>query len=160
MERLAPVPGGRRVPPSRVARGERAERTLGYLADHGAASSTSTARRTAGHPTIMPPVDAVTRDDVAYMRAPRAQPEGYTRGKTVAERFGWRYSDDELEELAERVRGLAEQAGEVRVLFNTNRGDDAPTAARQFAALWARTPGRRPRKRSCASRRAEHPRRR
>ncbi len=36
---------------------------------------------------------------------------------------------------------LAEQAGEVHVLFNNNRDDDAPTAARRFRALLGQDPG-------------------
>ena len=59
----------------------------------------------------------------------------------MAERFGWIYSDEELEEVAERVRGLAEQAGEVHVMFNNNRDDDAPSAARRFRALLGQDPG-------------------
>ncbi len=79
------------------------------------------------HFSIMPPVDAVTRDDLAYMRLHGRNTEGYLNGKSVAERFGWVYGDEELEEIAGRARGLAEQAGEVHVLFNNNRDDDAPT---------------------------------
>jgi uncharacterized protein YecE (DUF72 family) len=42
--------------------------------------------------------------------------------------------------VAERVQGLAEQAGEVHVAFNNNRGDDAPTAAQRFRALLGQAP--------------------
>jgi uncharacterized protein YecE (DUF72 family) len=59
----------------------------------------------------------------------------------VAERFAWRYSDDELGEIRKRAEGMAEQAGEVHVLFNNNRGDDAPTAARRFRSLLGQDPG-------------------
>jgi uncharacterized protein YecE (DUF72 family) len=59
----------------------------------------------------------------------------------VAERFGWIYSDEELEEVAGRVRGLAEDAGEVHVMFNNNRDDDAPSSARRFRALLGQDPG-------------------
>jgi uncharacterized protein YecE (DUF72 family) len=89
----------------------------------------------------MPPIDAVTRDDLAYLRLHGRNTEGYLHGKSVAERFGWRYGDEELEEVAGRVRGLAEQAGEVHALFNNNRGDDAPTAARRFMSLLGQDPG-------------------
>ena len=67
--------------------------------------------------------------------------EGYLAGKTVAERFGWAYSDDELRELAERVEGLAEEAKDVRTMFNNNRGADAPSAARRFRELVGQDPG-------------------
>ena len=34
------------------------------------------------------------------MRAHGRNTKGYMTGKTVAERFGWHYTDDELEEIA------------------------------------------------------------
>jgi uncharacterized protein YecE (DUF72 family) len=84
---------------------------------------------------IMPPLDAVTNREVAYLRAHGRNTQGYLTGKSVAERFAWQYSDEELEEIAGRVRGMAEEAREVHVAFNNNRGDDAPTAAQRFRAL-------------------------
>jgi uncharacterized protein YecE (DUF72 family) len=93
------------------------------------------------HVPIMPPLDAVTRHDLAYLRAHGRNTEGYMTGRSVAERFAWRYTDDELEEIGERAKKLAEQAAEVHVLFNNNRGDDAPTAARRFRALQGQDPG-------------------
>jgi uncharacterized protein YecE (DUF72 family) len=92
------------------------------------------------HVPIMPPVDAVTLDDLAYLRAHGRNTEGYLTGKSVAERFAWRYSDEELEEISGRTGELAEQAGEVHVMFNNNRGDDAPTAATRFRALLGQEP--------------------
>ena len=93
------------------------------------------------HLTIMPPVDAVTRDDLAYLRLHGRNAEGYLSGRTVAERFGWIYNDDELEEVAQRVGAMAEEAGEVHVMFNNNRDDDAPSSARRFRALLGQDPG-------------------
>ena len=87
------------------------------------------------HVPIMPPIDAVTRDDLAYMRAHGRNTEGYLTGKSVAERFAWRYSDEELEEIRGRAEGLAEEAREVHVMFNNNRGDDAPAAAARMRTL-------------------------
>ena len=66
--------------------------------------------------------------------------EGYLNGKTVAERFGWEYTDDELKEIAGRVGTMAEQAGEVHVMFNNNRGADAPSAAMRLRALLGQEP--------------------
>jgi uncharacterized protein YecE (DUF72 family) len=120
--------------------GERAEQTLGYLSDVGAVFVGVDAPREE-HVPIMPPIDAVTRDDLAYLRAHGRNAHGYMTGKTVAERFGWRYSDDELEEIAGRARRLAEEAQEVRVMFNNNRSDDAPTAAQRFRQLVGQDPG-------------------
>ena len=87
------------------------------------------------HIPIMPPIDAVTRDDLAYVRAHGRNTEGYLTGKSVAERFAWRYSDAELEEITSRSEAMAEQAQEVHVMFNNNRGDDAPTAAARMRTL-------------------------
>jgi uncharacterized protein YecE (DUF72 family) len=84
---------------------------------------------------IMPSIDAVTNPRIAYLRAHGRNTKGYLSGRSVAERFGWRYTDEELEEIAERAKSMAEQAGEVHVAFNNNRGDDAPTAAQRFRAL-------------------------
>jgi uncharacterized protein YecE (DUF72 family) len=93
------------------------------------------------HFSIMPSgLDAVTADGLAYLRLHGRNGDGYLKGKSVAERFGWRYDDKELEEVADRVQGLAEQAGEVHVAFNNNRDDDAPTAAQRFRALLGQAP--------------------
>ena len=89
----------------------------------------------------MPPVDAVTNDRVAYLRLHGRDTEGYLTGKTVAERFGWVYADDELEEVATRVRGLAEMTQDVRTMFNNNRSANAPTSARRFRELVGQDPG-------------------
>jgi uncharacterized protein YecE (DUF72 family) len=83
----------------------------------------------------MPPVDAVTRDDIAYLRAHGRNLEGYLRGRSVAERFAHRYSDEELEELGERARHLAQEVPAVHVMFNNNRGADAPAAAERMREL-------------------------
>jgi uncharacterized protein YecE (DUF72 family) len=93
------------------------------------------------HVPIMPDVDAVTRPDLAYIRLHGRNAEGYLKGKTVAERFGWDYSDEELEEVAKRAQGMAEDAEFVHVMFNNNRGADAPTSARKFRMLMDQDPG-------------------
>ena len=88
-------------------------------------------------PTMMPPVDAVTRSDLAYLRLHGRNAEGYARERSVAERFAYRYDDDELREVGARARSLAEDAGTVRMMFNTNRGADAPVAAARMRELLA-----------------------
>ena len=86
-------------------------------------------------PTMMPPVDAVTRPQLAYLRAHGRNAEGYARGRSVAERFGYRYADEELEQIGARARELAATAAEVHVAFNNNRGSDAPVAAERLKEL-------------------------
>jgi uncharacterized protein YecE (DUF72 family) len=119
---------------------KRVESTLGWYSERDVAFVCVDAPPD-DHVPIMPPIDAVTRDDLAYMRAHGRNTEGYMTGRTVAERFAWRYEDHELEEIAGRAHALAEEAGEVHVLFNNNRGDDAPTAAARFRALLGQDPG-------------------
>jgi len=119
---------------------ERVGDTLGWFDQHDVAFVGVDAPRDDNF-QVMPPIDAVTRDDLAYLRLHGRNAEGYLTGKTVAERFAWRYDDEELGEIAGRARNLAEQAGEVHVLFNNNRGDDAPTAAARFRSLLGQDPG-------------------
>lgn len=119
---------------------ERAAETLAWCSEHGVAFVCVDAP-VADNPSIMPPIDAVTRDDLAYMRLHGRNAHGYLHGKSVAERFGWIYEDRELEEIAGRAHALADQAAEVHVLFNNNRDDDAPTSARRFRALLGQDPG-------------------
>ena len=122
---------------------DRVEPTLEFLEAHGAAFVCVDAPQ-GEHVPIMPAIDAVTRDDLAYMRAHGRNTAGYLSGKTVAERFGWIYSDAELREIADRAARLAEDAEEVHVRFNNNRSDDAPTAARRFRELIGQRPGPEP----------------
>jgi uncharacterized protein YecE (DUF72 family) len=138
-----------RLAPRRVAvelrnagwvKDERVDDTLSHLSEQGAAFVCVDAPR-ADHFTIMPPIDAVTRDDLAYIRLHGRNAEGYLAGKSVAERFGWDYSDDELREVAGRVGALSDQAQDTRVMFNNNRGADAPTSALRFRELLGQDPG-------------------
>jgi uncharacterized protein YecE (DUF72 family) len=112
----------------------RREATLDWFADRGVTYVTVDAPP-ADNFQIMPPLDAVTNPSIAYLRAHGRNTKGYLTGRSVAERFAWEYTDDELEEIAGRARALEESAGEVHVAFNNNRGDDAPTAAQRFRAL-------------------------
>jgi uncharacterized protein YecE (DUF72 family) len=113
----------------------RLERTLGWYEDHGAVFVSVDAPQGSKAPTLMPPIDAVTHPDVAYLRAHGRNLEGYLRGRSVAERFGYRYDDDELRELGDRAQELAGKAGAVRMMFNNNRGADAPEAAARLREL-------------------------
>ena len=113
---------------------KRLEDTLRWLSDHGAVFVCTDSPQGRA-PTMMPPVDAVTRDDLAYLRAHGRNAEGYMKGRTVAERFAWDYSDEELRELAGRAEGLASDAEIVRMMFNNTRGADAPKAGERMREL-------------------------
>src|SRR4051794_12854807 len=140
LEALAPTPVAVELRWRGWVEGDRLEETLNWYEDAGAAFVCVDAPP-GDAPTIMPPVDAVTRDDVAYLRAHGRNTEGYLKGQTVAERFGWKYTEEELEEMAGRVRGLAELATDVRTMLNNNRAADAPTSARRLKELLGQDPG-------------------
>ena len=92
-------------------------------------------------PTLLPRVDAPTHPQVAYLRAHGRDYDAWARGRTVAERFAYRYADDELEELGARARRLAGAVEDVRLQFNTNRGNDAPVAAARMRELLGQEAG-------------------
>jgi uncharacterized protein YecE (DUF72 family) len=138
VQRLAPHPVAIELRHRGWLDDRRRERTLGWMAEHGAVWVCTDAPESAKHVTVMPPVDAVTRDGLAYFRAHGRNLEGYTRGRTVAERFAHRYTDEELGEIKQRTDWLAEQAGPngaVHLMFNNNRGSDAPLAAERMREL-------------------------
>jgi uncharacterized protein YecE (DUF72 family) len=146
LDELAPLI--RALQPHRVAvefrhrawvKPDRLEETLQWLEHEGAAFVCVDAPQ-GRSPTMMPPVDAVTRSDLAYVRAHGRNATGYASGKSVAERFAYRYSDEELGELMRRTEHLAEEAQDVRMMFNNNRGDDAPVSAARMRELLHQEP--------------------
>lgn len=82
------------------------------------------------HFTIMPPkLNPITNPALAYLRLHGRDAKAYTTGKTVAARFNYDYTDDEIGEVADRARELTKEAEEVHVVFNNNARDYAPHAA-------------------------------
>ena len=125
------------------AEGEQLDETLKFLRTHSAAL-VSVDAPAAKHFTIMPPdLDEITNPEIAYLRLHGRDARAYTTGKTVASRFNYNYSDAEIEEVAQRARKLAKEAGEVHVVFNNNALDYAPhAAARLRVALGQMIPNR------------------
>ena len=83
-----------------------------------------------GYPDSIPPVLAAT-SDLAVVRM-----HGHSDkwdSKNIYERFGYRYSEDELSEWAAKIRGLAAEADTTHVLFNNCYRDYAQVNARQLA---------------------------
>lgn len=124
-------------------REKRRRDVFSYLSDHDAVY-VSVDAPLADHVPIMPPIDAVTNNRLAYMRCHGRNERGYMSGRTVAERFDYDYSEDELEEIADRARTLADDADEVHVLFNNNARELAPKAARRMRQLLGQDPGPEP----------------
>ena len=84
----------------------------------------------------MPPVTAVTHPAVALLRMHGHNNDTLTaRSKTAAERFDYRYGEDELREWAPRIQGLAEDAAEVHVLMNNCHRDYSVRNARQIGEM-------------------------
>jgi uncharacterized protein YecE (DUF72 family) len=134
VDRVAPFPLAIELRHRAWVSPKRIEDTLSEIADLGAVWVGVDAPQ-GKHIAMMPPIDAVTREDLAYLRAHGRNKEGYVKGRTVAERFGWVYDDDELREIAGRARELAERVPTVRMMFNNNRGADAPKAALRMREL-------------------------
>ncbi len=118
------------------ASGERLGETLAFLREHSATFVSVDAPATE-HFTIMPhDLNEITTPNLAYLRLHGRDAKAYTTGKTVAARFHYDYSDEEIEEVAQRSEKLADKAKEVHVVFNNNAQDFAPHAAlRMRAAL-------------------------
>lgn len=109
--------------------GENLEATLDFLR-RNSATLVSVDAPAEKHFTIMPPnLNAITAPELAYLRLHGRDARAYTTGKTVAARFNYDYSDEEIGEVAERVRALSREASEVHVVFNNNALDYAPHAA-------------------------------
>ena len=116
------------------AEGEQLDATLDFLRGHGAAFVLVDAPMKK-HFTIMPSdLNEITTSEVAYLRLHGRDAHAYTTGKTVATRFNYNYSDEEVGEVAERTRRLAEKAKKVHVVFNNNALDYAPHAASRLRA--------------------------
>jgi uncharacterized protein YecE (DUF72 family) len=140
VEALAPYPVAIELRHRGWAKPDRLEDTLRWYEDAGAAF-VCVDTPTGDAPTIMPPVDAVTNPQLAYFRAHGRNAEGYLKGRTVAERFAYVYSEPELNELSQRVQELGQLAQDVRVMFNNNRGRDAPDSARRMREILGQDPG-------------------
>jgi uncharacterized protein YecE (DUF72 family) len=85
-----------------------------------------------GYPSSIPPVLAATAD-LAVVRM-HGHSDKWT-SKDIHERFGYRYSEDELAGWARGIGGLAGRAAATHVLFNNCYRDYAQVNARQLADL-------------------------
>jgi uncharacterized protein YecE (DUF72 family) len=86
-----------------------------------------------GYRDSIPPVLAATVTDLAVVRL-----HGHSDkwdSNDIHERFGYRYTDDELAEWARRIARLTEEARLTHVLFNNCYRDYAQTNALELAGL-------------------------
>jgi len=109
--------------------GDQLRSTIDFLRRHRVAFVNVDAPTT-DHFSIMPPdLDEITNPEFGYLRLHGRDAKAYLTGKTVAARFNYDYSDEEIDELAERSRKLAGEVKDVHVVFNNNNLDYAPRAA-------------------------------
>jgi uncharacterized protein YecE (DUF72 family) len=115
---------------------DRREETLDYFRRRGVALVAVDAPP-GEHFMIMPGVDVVTTSRLAYLRAHGRNTKGYVSGRSVAERFDYDYPNAELEQIADRARGLSQIAMDTHIIFNNNKGSYAPDAAARFERIVA-----------------------
>jgi uncharacterized protein YecE (DUF72 family) len=109
--------------------GDQLESTIDFLEKHRAIFVNVDAP-VSDHFMVMPSdVDEVTNSKIAYLRLHGRNAKAYITGKTVAARFDYDYSDDEIAETAERSTKLVREARQLHVIFNNNNLDYAPRAA-------------------------------
>ena len=109
--------------------GEQLKSTVDFLKGHNAIF-VNVDGPMAEHFTIMPSdLDEITNPSTAYLRLHGRNARGYLSGKTVAARFDYDYSNEEIVEVAERSKKLARKTRELHVIFNNNNLDYAPRAA-------------------------------
>jgi uncharacterized protein YecE (DUF72 family) len=109
--------------------GDQLKSTIDFLQKHHAIFVNVDAPAS-DHFMVMPSdVDEVTNLKVAYLRLHGRNEKAYITGKTVAARFDYDYSEDEIAGVTKRSKKLAQQARELHVIFNNNNLDYAPRAA-------------------------------
>ena len=112
--------------------GEQLKSTIDFLKQHDAVF-VNVDGPTAEHFTIMPSdLDEITNPSFAYLRLHGRNARGYVTGKTVAARFNYDYTDNEIAEVAERSKKLARATRQLHVIFNNNNLDYAPRAAERL----------------------------
>jgi uncharacterized protein YecE (DUF72 family) len=86
-----------------------------------------------GHRDSIPPVLAATSPGLAVVRMHGHSAKWDSRD--IHERFGYRYTQAELQEWAPKVAALARDAEQTHVLFNNCHRDNAQAGAQQLTAL-------------------------
>jgi len=109
------------------------ERTLRFLSDQHI--PLACVDEPQGFPTSVPPIAEATAE-IGLVRFHGRNAETWARpGASVAERFDYLYSEEELAEWQPRIERLAEQTEELHVLMNNCHEDKAVRGARQLGML-------------------------
>ncbi len=89
-----------------------------------------------GFDSSLPPIAAVTADDLAMVRFHGRDTKAWqTKSETASERFRYDYSKKELREWIPRIEDMASQARETHVLMNNCYRDFAVRNARELGDL-------------------------
>jgi uncharacterized protein YecE (DUF72 family) len=111
-----------------------AEETLGFLQERRLPYVSVDMPQ--GFDSSVPPVAAVTADDLAMVRFHGRNTEAWAKkSETASERFRYDYSTDELREWVPRIEGLASEARETHVLMNNCYRDFAVRDAKELGDL-------------------------
>jgi len=93
------------------------------------------------HPEAVPRVLEATHPEVAVLRCHGRNAETWKGPHRAAyERFNWRYSNEELKDLAQAARVLETQAKNVFVIFNNNYGTQGVDAAAELKCFLGQLP--------------------
>lgn len=84
---------------------------------------------------VMPAIDEVTQPKLGYLRLHGRNEQGYLHGKSAEERFHYDYNEAELQEIVARIRHLAAQAENLRVVASNHAENFAPKAALQIKRM-------------------------
>jgi uncharacterized protein YecE (DUF72 family) len=108
--------------------------TLAFLRDNGL--TYTVVDEPQGFPSSIPPVTAVTNDDLVIVRFHGRNAENWKKpGLTAAERFDYLYSKKELTEWVPKIQEMAEDAAEIHLLMNNCYGAKAVNTAAQLAEM-------------------------
>jgi len=110
------------------------ERTLSFLSERGL--SYVCVDEPQGTRASVPPVLAATAKMVSVVRFHGRNAEAWAkRNVSVAEKYDWLYSEEELKEWVPGIQRLAAQSEAVHVLMNNCREDKAVVNAKQLAMM-------------------------
>lgn len=110
-----------------------AERTLAFLSERG--MPYVVVDEPQGTRASVPPVVAATAPVAVVRFHGRNRAAWARRAATVAEKYDYLYSEEELQGWLPGIRRLADTTDEVHVLMNNCREDQAVVNARQLAAM-------------------------
>src|SRR5438874_5204910 len=109
--------------------GDHLRSTIDFLRAHRVAFVNVDAPASDHFSVVPSELNEITNPNFSYLRLHGRDPKAYLTGRTVAARFNYDYSDNEIADVCDRSRKLARETKDVHVVFNNNNLDYAPRAA-------------------------------